>query len=300
MRVRALVVGSAIVMTLAAPQIASAQEGPRPVIDSAPAEVGYRGSAVVRGHMDDGTGNEEITLQKDRSGSWNSIETQTVDDEGRVAFRLDGLTKTADYRLMWKSPDGEKVISEGRARIRVAARVVVEVARRHVMSGRKVRLQGWVLAESAGREVVLQQKVDGAWRFLARRPVNDGHFDYEFRVRSRGYRTVRAIFRGDDTNTAGRDVDFVKVYSRSYATWYGPGLYGNRTACGRRLRRDTLGVAHRSLPCGTEVDILYEGRTISVPVIDRGPYSGSADYDLTEETAERLRFSGSDTIGTTR
>ena len=42
--------------------------------------------------------------------------------------------------------------------------------------------------------------------------------------------------------------------------------------------------------------ILYQGRTITVPVIDRGPY-GSADWDLTEETADRLRFEGTDTIG---
>jgi rare lipoprotein A (peptidoglycan hydrolase) len=57
-----------------------------------------------------------------------------------------------------------------------------------------------------------------------------------------------------------------------------------------------LGVAHRSLPCGTEVSLLHRGRHIAVRVIDRGPY-GSADVDLTRETAERLRFSGRDTIG---
>jgi rare lipoprotein A (peptidoglycan hydrolase) len=44
------------------------------------------------------------------------------------------------------------------------------------------------------------------------------------------------------------------------------------------------------------VSLLHEGRHITVRVIDRGPY-GSADFDLTRETAERLRFSGRDTIG---
>src|SRR6478672_786150 len=44
------------------------------------------------------------------------------------------------------------------------------------------------------------------------------------------------------------------------ATWYGPGLYGNHTACGQVLRPHTLGVAHRSLPCGTPVKIIYDGR----------------------------------------
>ena len=42
--------------------------------------------------------------------------------------------------------------------------------------------------------------------------------------------------------------------------------------------------------------MLYQGRTIVVKVIDRGPYS-HADWDLTQETAERLGFTGTDTIG---
>src|SRR4029079_9939280 len=55
-------------------------------------------------------------------------------------------------------------------------------------------------------------------------------------------------------------------------TWYGPGFYGNRTACGVRYRRYIRGVAHRSLPCGTMVKLLWHGITTRVPVIDRGPY----------------------------
>jgi rare lipoprotein A (peptidoglycan hydrolase) len=50
------------------------------------------------------------------------------------------------------------------------------------------------------------------------------------------------------------------------------------------------------LPCGTRVNFLYKGRTITVRVIDRGPY-GEADWDLTEKTADRLNFEGRDSIG---
>ena len=57
------------------------------------------------------------------------------------------------------------------------------------------------------------------------------------------------------------------------ATWYGPGLYGRHTACGQMLRPGTLGVAHRSLPCGTAVKFTFHGRQIVTRVIDRGPYS---------------------------
>jgi rare lipoprotein A len=72
------------------------------------------------------------------------------------------------------------------------------------------------------------------------------------------------------------------------ATWYGPGLYGNRTACGKRLTHRTLGVAHKSLPCGTKVALRYQGHTVVVPVIDRGPYARGVSYDLTQATARRL------------
>jgi rare lipoprotein A (peptidoglycan hydrolase) len=77
-------------------------------------------------------------------------------------------------------------------------------------------------------------------------------------------------------------------YRTAKATWYGPGLYGNRLACGGRLRHSTVGVAHKRLPCGTKVALRYRGRTVVVPVIDRGPYARGVSYDLTEATAREL------------
>jgi hypothetical protein len=59
-------------------------------------------------------------------------------------------------------------------------------------------------------------------------------------------------------------------------TWYGPGFYGNRTACGVRYTRDIVGVAHRTLPCGTLVEFKWHGITAVAPVIDRGPFASSA------------------------
>jgi peptidoglycan lytic transglycosylase len=72
------------------------------------------------------------------------------------------------------------------------------------------------------------------------------------------------------------------------ATWYGPGFFGKRTACGNVLRRSTQGVAHRRLPCGTPVTIFYRGRLETVTVIDRGPYARRASWDLTQATAHDL------------
>jgi rare lipoprotein A (peptidoglycan hydrolase) len=56
------------------------------------------------------------------------------------------------------------------------------------------------------------------------------------------------------------------------------------TACGRALGAGTLGVANKTLPCGTMVSLHYGGRTVRVPVIDRGPYVAGRDYDLTYAT----------------
>jgi rare lipoprotein A (peptidoglycan hydrolase) len=83
------------------------------------------------------------------------------------------------------------------------------------------------------------------------------------------------------------------------ATWYGPGLYGRQTACGQTLMPGTIGVAHRSLPCGATVKFSYRGRSIVTQVIDRGPYSQGNAWDLTLAAARALHFeaAGSDRIG---
>ena len=63
-------------------------------------------------------------------------------------------------------------------------------------------------------------------------------------------------------------------------SWYGPGFYGNLTACGQSYTTTILGVAHRTLPCGTLVEFRWQGRSAIVPVIDRGPYVEGRTWDL--------------------
>ncbi len=80
------------------------------------------------------------------------------------------------------------------------------------------------------------------------------------------------------------------------ATWYGPGFFGNETACGETLTTRTPGVAHRTLPCGTRVVLSYNGRFVRTTVIDRGPFANGAKWDLTQATAEALRFEYTDDV----
>ena len=89
----------------------------------------------------------------------------------------------------------------------------------------------------------------------------------------------------------------ITVYRPSLATMYGPGFYGRRTACGKKLTKTTIGVANRTLKCGTNVAVYYQGQTMIVPVIDRGPYANGADWDLTMATAKALGMDSTAQIG---
>jgi len=93
------------------------------------------------------------------------------------------------------------------------------------------------------------------------------------------------------TGTAG-GVVFSSPMRTAGATWYGPGLYGNGTACGQTLRPGTIGVAHRTLPCGTTIKLSYHGHSLVTKVIDRGPYTPGNDFDLTNGARLALGFEG--------
>lgn len=73
------------------------------------------------------------------------------------------------------------------------------------------------------------------------------------------------------------------------ATWFGPGFYGQKTACGQTMTPVVVGVASRTLPCGTLVLVSYRRHKLTVPVIDRGPYAkNGASWDLTAGAASAL------------
>ncbi len=87
--------------------------------------------------------------------------------------------------------------------------------------------------------------------------------------------------------------------SRSLATWFGPGFYGHTTACGQRLTPVLVGVASRTLPCGTLVRVGYRGHHLTVPVLDRGPYANNgAAWDLTNGAARALGLADTAHIAT--
>ncbi|HEX3510962.1 MAG TPA: septal ring lytic transglycosylase RlpA family protein [Solirubrobacteraceae bacterium] len=90
-----------------------------------------------------------------------------------------------------------------------------------------------------------------------------------------------------------------RIHTTGIATWFGPGFYGQTTACGQTLTPAVVGVANRTLPCGTLIKVTYGGRALIVPVLDRGPYSHiGADWDLTSGAATALGITETVRIGT--
>jgi rare lipoprotein A (peptidoglycan hydrolase) len=83
---------------------------------------------------------------------------------------------------------------------------------------------------------------------------------------------------------------------RALAGSSGPAVFGRHTACGGILRSDTVGVAHPTLPCGARIFVSYNGTTVLTQVVDRGPYEGGRQFDLTDALARRLGLSGVQTI----
>ena len=71
------------------------------------------------------------------------------------------------------------------------------------------------------------------------------------------------------------------AWHTTQVSWYGPGFYGQRTACGEAMTQQLVGVAHRTLPCGTLVTFRWNGHTVRAPVVDRGPYVAGRLWDLT-------------------
>ncbi len=91
-----------------------------------------------------------------------------------------------------------------------------------------------------------------------------------------------------DTTPGSIPTPVAKGHKTALATWFGPGFYGQQTACGQTLTTATVGVANRKLPCGTLVKVTYHGQGLTVPVVDRGPYANGADWDLTAAAAQAL------------
>lgn len=174
------------------------------------------------------------------------------------------------------------------------------------LAERTLRIAGDVGPGDAGRTVrVDRQRVDGEWETVATAVADaNGAFVARWVTGEPGRYALRATVERDPATAQAAAADElfarVSVFAPATASWYGPGFFGRQTACGTRLTRRTLGVAHRTLPCGTRVELFHRGRTVVVPVIDRGPFVAGRQWDLTQAAAEAIRLRATSRVGVLR
>lgn len=210
-----------------------------------------------------------------------------------------------------QSPTGgteaaEPVATTGGTPVTVSdGRITVSVKSDAVL-GRTVRFRGRVPSDHAGRTILIERydlKKDAWVREAAAVVAGDGAFLARWKTDSAGHLRLRARVEIPQTTARASDASpelNLTVYKPAKATWYGPGFYGRTTACGLKMSRTLVGVAHRTLPCGTKVAVMYENRVLTVPVVDRGPYANGAKWDITYAAAQALGFLHTDVVGTVR
>jgi rare lipoprotein A len=155
---------------------------------------------------------------------------------------------------------------------------------------------------AAGKTIEIErsgQQTGWSWAPTTHATVaSDGSYTAVWPANHIGRFNIRAVITSANAQAATITPTMtITVYRSAIATLYGPGFYGHKTACGQTLTPGMIGVANRTLKCGTKVSIYWDGRTLVVPVIDRGPYANHADWDLTEATGRAMGMDGTETIG---
>ena len=187
--------------------------------------------------------------------------------------------------------------------------ILAKFKRKNVLYGRRVPVRGALLTGQGGRRILLQANKGRGWHTVARTKTGPrGRFHASFHPHGLGRYRMRVRLVGP---VAANAVSVVKpsaihargkvtVYRQTLASWYGPGFIGGRTACGTTLSAGVLGVANKTLPCGSRVTLHYHGHTVTARVVDRGPYVAGRDWDLTPAVKARLHFPSTGTVWSTK
>ena len=251
----------------------------------------------------------EIQHQAKRSREWRVAGRTTTDANG--IYRLTVKPRQSGF---WRArlAEGPVALAAGEEsddtaasgaletdseRVKVRSRTRAKVSGRNLTVGGMARIKGQVKPGGAKRDVTV--RVGG--RSIHTTTDRGGSFTVRWPARRTGTYKVEVAAEGNRTAAGSSDsAGKVTVYRPAAASWYGPGLYGNGTACGGTLSPSTLGVAHKTMPCGTKLTLRYRGKSVKVRVIDRGPFSGSREFDLTAATKQRLGFPDTGTVLTSK
>ena len=174
---------------------------------------------------------------------------------------------------------------------RQRSHVSLHLSTHTVLKGRGLAVRGKVRPRGRHRVRLVFRGADGGTRGVWTKA--NGIFAVRWLPERTGSYSVRAYGLHDRriraSHSAARKLT---TYRLAGASYYGPGIFGNGVACGGTLLPGTMGVANKTLPCGTMVKLRYHGHSVTVPVIDRGPYVAGRDYDLTWAVKLKLGFPG--------
>lgn len=161
----------------------------------------------------------------------------------------------------------------------------------NVLLGSVATVSGTLRPALTGRVVYMQRLGRHGWRRISQTLTGPrGRFTLHYTPRRLLSEPVRVLFAGGTGDlSAHRGAGRLISYRVTLASWYGG---GGTLACGGELTSSTLGVANKTLPCGTLVTLRYDGHSVRVPVVDRGPYVEGREFDLTEATKRALGFEG--------
>jgi rare lipoprotein A (peptidoglycan hydrolase) len=212
-----------------------------------------------------------------------------------------GLASTSGGGGLTTSSSSSTQTQSGNAVVSASGDGVSIASRATAILRNQLQVSGTASTGQAGQTVEIERlghETHGRWAVTTTTQVqSDGSFSAVWKVNHIGRFQLRAVIGSAQASAAAASPTItITSYRPSVATIYGPGLWGQSTACGQTLSHRTVGVANRTLPCGTRVAIYYRGRTLVVPVIDRGPYANGADWDVTSATAHKLGLTGTATI----
>jgi rare lipoprotein A len=161
----------------------------------------------------------------------------------------------------------------------------------NVLIGSSATVAGTLRPALAGRSVYLQRLGRHGWRPISQTLTGArGRFALHYTPHRLLNEPVRVVLGGDASDlSVRRGIGRLTSYRLTVASWYGG---DGSLACGGELTSATMGVANKTLPCGTLVTLRYDGRSVRVPVVDRGPYVEGREFDLTEATKRALGFEG--------
>jgi hypothetical protein len=262
--------------------------------------VAFGHAVVVTGRLAGAGAGQTVTLQhRPRGGQWAPVAEAVTGWGGR--FRLVTVLPSTGHVRVVTGGAGARVAdaapppaATSAAHVAVGADVVARRTRVNVLAGRRALVKGIVRPGVAGQPIALQRRAGHGWTTVARGATGaTGAFTLRFRPRRAISARLRLRAAATPQLAPGRDpVGRLNVFRAAYASWYGPGLFGHSLSCGGTLTPATLGVANRSLPCGTRVTLRHGDHIVRVRVVDRGPFVGGREFDLTWATKERLHFGG--------